>query len=165
MSNIELQVLFKRYAQPLLAYLKSQLNDAQLADDLMQESFARLTEHYPQGKIQDSESWLFRTARNLPFDHYRPQQRRQTTAFSDEEMAHFPSGEPNAEQRAIDHQQVEIVVAQLSTLPERTQTIFRLSRFEGLPQTEIATVLGVSRSTVEKHLAQALATMMSGIQK
>ena len=165
MSSIELQVLFERHARPLLAYLKSQLNDAQLADDLMQESFARLTEHYPQGKIQDSESWLFRTARNLLFDHYRQQQRRQTTAFSDEEMAHFPSGDPNAEQRAIDHQQVEIVVAQLSTLPERTQTIFRLSRFEGLPQTEIATVLGVSLSTVEKHLAQALATMMSGIQK
>ena len=165
MSNIELQVLFKRYAQPLLAYLKSQLNDAQLADDLMQESFARLTEHYPQGKIQDSESWLFRTARNLLFDHYRQQQRRQTTAFSDEEMAHFPSGDPDAEQRVMDYQQVEIVIAQLMTLPERTQTIFHLSRFEGLPQTDIAARLGVSLSTVEKHLAQALATLMGGIQK
>lgn len=165
MSNIELQVLFERHAPPLLAYLKSQLNDAQLADDLMQESFARLTEHYPQGKIQDSESWLFRTARNLLFDHYRQQQRRQTTAFSDDEMAHFPCGDPNAEQRAIDHQQVEMIIACLLTLPERTQTIFRLSRFEGLAQTEIATRLGVSLSTVEKHLAQALAAMMCGIQK
>lgn len=165
MSSIELQALFERYSPPLLAYLKSQLNDAQLADDLMQESFARLTEHYPQGKIQDSESWLFRTARNLLFDHYRQQQRRQTTAFSDDEMAHFPSSDPNAEQRAIDHQQVEIIIAQLLTLPERTQTIFRLSRFDGLPQTEIAARLSVSLSTVEKHLAQALATMMGGMQK
>lgn len=165
MSNIELQALFERHAPPLLAYLKSQLNDAQLADDLMQESFARLTEHYPQGKIQDSESWLFRTARNLLFDHYRQQQRRQTTTFSDDELANFPGTDPNAEQRAIDHQQVELIIAQLLTLPERTQTIFRLSRFEGLPQTDIATRLGVSLSTVEKHLAQALATMMGGIQK
>lgn len=165
MSNIELQLLFKRHARPLLAYLRSQLNDAQLADDLLQESFARLTEHYPQGKIQDSESWLFRTARNLLFDHYRQQQRRQTTTFSDDEMAHFPSDDPDAEQRTIDHQQVEIIIARLSTLPERTQTIFRLSRFEGLPQTDIAMQLGVSLSTVEKHLAQALATMMGGIQK
>lgn len=165
MSNIELQRLFERHAPSLLAYLKSQLNDAQLADDLMQESFARLTEHYPQGKIQDSESWLFRTARNLLFDHYRQQQRRQTTAFSDDEMAHFPSDDPNAEQRVMDYQQVEIVITQLLTLPERTQTIFHLSRFEGLPQTDIATRLGVSLSTVEKHLAQALAALMGGIQK
>ncbi|MEF3089061.1 RNA polymerase sigma factor [Raoultella sp. WB_B2P2-3] len=165
MSNIELQVLFERHAQPLLAYLKSQLHDAQLADDLMQESFARLSEHYPQGKIQDSESYLFRTARNLLFDHYRQQQRRQTMAFSDDEMAHFPSDDPGAEQRAIDQQQVERIIGQLLNLPERTQAIFRLSRLEGLPQAEIATRLGVSLSTVEKHLAQALATLMCGIQK
>ncbi|MFK3707274.1 RNA polymerase sigma factor [Klebsiella sp. NPDC088457] len=165
MSNIELQVLFERHAQPLLAYLKSQLHDAQLADDLMQESFARLTEHYPQGKIQDSESYLFRTARNLLFDHYRQLQRRQTTAFSADEMAHFPSGDPNAEQRAIDQQQAERIIVQLMTLPERTQTIFRLSRFEGVAQADIAQRLGVSLSTVEKHLAQALAALLCGMQK
>lgn len=163
MSHSELQALFKRHARPLSAYLNNQVHDAQLAADLMQESFVRLTEQFPQGKIQDCESWLYRTARNLLYDHFRQQQRQPLTLRNDAEIEEFPDAGPQPERLVIDHQQALWIHKTLATLPPRTQTIFRLSRFDGLSQGEIATTLRVSLSTVEKHLARALAKLMSGI--
>lgn len=62
----------------------------QLAADLAQESFTRLTEQYPQGNILDIEAYLYKTAKNLMLDHLRQQQRRQTEAVEDDILAQYP---------------------------------------------------------------------------
>ncbi|WP_275429540.1 RNA polymerase sigma factor, partial [Proteus mirabilis] len=80
----------------------AKLRDPQLAADLAQESFTRLTELFPQGNILDIEAYLYKTAKNLMLDHVRQQQRRQTEAVEDDILAQYPSGEPALEQRAID---------------------------------------------------------------
>ena len=41
-------------------------------------------------------------------------------------------------------------------LPEQTQTIFRMSRFNQLSQKEIAQQMGVSLKTVEFHITKAI---------
>lgn len=48
----------------------------------------------------------------------------------------------------------------MRTLPQRTQEIFRLHREEGLSQLDVAELLNLSLSTVEKHLANALAVLI-----
>ena len=50
----------------------------------------------------------------------------------------------------------EIIDDTLKHLGERTETIFRLSRFEGLTNREIAAELGISEKTVEYHMSKAL---------
>lgn len=50
----------------------------------------------------------------------------------------------------------EIIDDTLKHLGERTETIFRLSRFEGLTNREIAPELGISEKTVEYHMSKAL---------
>ena len=50
----------------------------------------------------------------------------------------------------------EIIDDTLKHLGERTETIFRLSRFEGITNREIAAELGISEKTVEYHISKAL---------
>ncbi|HHK8037149.1 TPA: RNA polymerase sigma factor [Serratia marcescens] len=165
MSNSELQALFLRHMRPLQAYLNAKLRDPQLAADLAQESFTRLTEQYPQGNILDIEAYLYKTAKNLMLDHLRQQQRRQTEAVEDDILAQYPSGEPALEQLAIDGQLLQLLQQALAGMPPRTQQIFRLNRLDGLTQAQVAAQLGVSLSTVEKHLASALEQLMARMEE
>ena len=49
----------------------------------------------------------------------------------------------------------------MSELPLRTQQIFRLNRIDGMTYVEVAHRLGISESTVQKHLARAVAHAMA----
>lgn len=98
-------------------------------------------------------------------DHLRQQQRRQTEAVEDDILAQYPSGEPALEQLAIDSQLLQLLQQALADMPPRTQQIFRLNRLDGLTQAQVAAQLGVSLSTVEKHLASALERLMARMEE
>jgi RNA polymerase sigma-70 factor (ECF subfamily) len=51
---------------------------------------------------------------------------------------------------------LERIMQALDALPEPTRTIFRLNRFEGMPQREIAGIYNVSTTIIERHIRRAL---------
>ena len=53
----------------------------------------------------------------------------------------------------------------LAELPERTREIFRLNRIEGMTHAEVARHLDICDSSVQKHLAKALAYVMQRLQE
>lgn len=76
-------------------------------------------------------------------------------------LEYLPDAAPQLDQTAIAQQELERLANVLSTLPERTQLIFHLHRFEHMTQAQIAQQLEISLSTVEKHLAMTLHAMMT----
>lgn len=60
---------------------------------------------------------------------------------------------------AVDHAEEDAMWQQLSRLPARQRTVLVLRYYEGLPDAEIATVLGTSAATVRSHASRALATL------
>ncbi|MEQ9859785.1 sigma-70 family RNA polymerase sigma factor [Pectobacterium cacticida] len=165
MSESELRMLFNHYAERLERYLNHKLRDTQIAADLVQESFLRLAQRLEQqNDVEDKKAYLYKTANNLLLDYVRHQQRwRQALPFDDIEAAQegLPETTPHLDQTAIAQQELERLANILATLPERTQLIFQLHRFEHMTQAQIAQQLGVSLSTVEKHLAMTLQAMMT----
>jgi len=60
------------YADALYAYAKPRVNDAQLAEDLVQETFLSAWKARDGFKGEASEkSWLFTILKNKIIDHYR----------------------------------------------------------------------------------------------
>lgn len=160
MSDSELQCLFARHSSALCRYLNSYLKDHSLSMDIMQESFARMAEQMKHSSIQDIDAYLYRTAKNLMVDHFRQQKKQQSVLISDTQWQDLPSDVKSLEAQAISEQQINQIQIIIQSLPQRTQEIFHLHREEGLTQTEVAEILNVSLSTVEKHLANALATLI-----
>ncbi|QQA74475.1 RNA polymerase sigma factor [Pectobacterium parmentieri] len=165
MSESELRMLFNHYAERLERYLNHKLRDPQTAADLVQESFLRLAQRLEQqDDVDDKKAYLYKTANNLLLDHVRHQQRWQMAACVDDvdtTLDSLPDATPQLDRAAIAQQELERLANILATLPERTQQIFHLHRFEHMMQVQIAQQLDISLSTVEKHLAMALHAMLT----
>ena len=60
------------------------------------------------------------------------------------------------ERRLIARQELENIRRVIAEMPPTSRNVFYLSRFEGKTQREIARQLGISRTTVEKHMRKIL---------
>ncbi len=64
----------------------------------------------------------------------------------------------------ISRERLAAATAALRDLPEQTQRVFRMHKFEGMSHPEVAQALGISRSAVEKHVMAALKLLSSRLR-
>ncbi|MFJ3450739.1 RNA polymerase sigma factor [Pseudomonas sichuanensis] len=165
MAEFDLKRLFLKHAKNLQAMLSRKVRDPQLAADLVQDSFLRLAEQQHVDRIDNAQAYLYRTAHNLMVDHVRQQQRRKTDLVPHEALESIIEDGPGLDEQAARIQHLRRLQAILETLPERTRQVFRLNRLEGMTHAEVARHLGISDSSVQKHLAKALAYVMQCLQE
>lgn len=72
------------------------------------------------------------------------------------ETLSFAGDEPDAFSLLADRQELAAVLDALSRLPRQCRQVVTMRRIEEVPPREIAQRLGLSLSTVEKHLARGL---------
>lgn len=65
----------------LLRFINSLVNDPELAQDIVQESFTRLWDRAPDDVEGYVVEWLFKVSRNLAYDHLRKEKRMDTKAL------------------------------------------------------------------------------------
>jgi RNA polymerase sigma-70 factor (ECF subfamily) len=155
----DMKALFLAHRRELQAYLERKVRDGEIAADLTQEAFLRFVEHTPAGAaaIVYPRSYLYRTAHNLAVDHIRRQRRERTDVVAPVDMSEIDDARPSPERAAGGRSDIAAVRAALLELPERTRQVFALTRIEGLTYAEAAVRLQISPSSVQKHLAQAIA--------
>lgn len=156
MGGKDFKRLFREHRRELQTYLTKSLRDREVAADLTQEAFLRYAEQDSQAAIVNDRSYLYRTAKNLAIDHVRRIGRRQTDPMSHEDLAVFPDDRPGPEQILDGRQRVDRLRAIVKELPLRTRQVFVLHRIEELSYAEVAKRLGISVSSVQKHLSSAL---------
>lgn len=126
-------------------------------EDILQEAFVRSFEAGRHNDIRDARAFLMRTATNLALNHVARKEHSTTGAL--EELS--PDDTPAALDVPLDAQidsdrQFLAFCRSVGSLPEQCRRAFILRKVYGLSQHEIATELGISESTVEKHIAKGL---------
>ncbi|HHK0213861.1 TPA: RNA polymerase sigma factor [Pseudomonas aeruginosa] len=81
-----------------------------------------------------------------------------------DDLAGFVADQPGPEESAVDADALARLREIVAELPPRTREIFRLNRLEGLTHAEVARRLEISDSSVQKHLARALAHVMQALE-
>lgn len=148
--------LSRRYRSALWGFFEKRVRERSDLEDLVQEVFARLARRSDLGAIEQIEGYLFQTAANL----LRDRARRLAVRGGDPESFEEPAEqhEDITPERVLQGKEtLERVILALHELPERTRAVFILHRFEELRYQEIARRLGISMSTVEKHMMKAIA--------
>ena len=156
----DLKRLFVAHRRELQAYLTVRLRDREMAADLTQETFLRFAEQGARSAVLHDRSYLYRTAQNLAIDHLRRANRHRTDSVAHEAIAEIPADLPGPEEITAGRERLDCLRAAIQELPERTRQIFVLHRLEELTYDQVADRLGISESSVQKHLAKALQHVM-----
>ncbi|WPN46132.1 MULTISPECIES: RNA polymerase sigma factor [unclassified Pseudomonas] len=155
MSQSRFNDVFITQRVSLLRTLERMVNNHSTAEDLLQETYLRVTRALSERTIDHLEPFVFQTARNLALDHLRARRIHSRTMVDDvpEEVMHSVAAPTSsAEDAAHAEQLLERLNVSLGELSSRQQRIFILSRLHGHSYQEIADELGVSLSTVQKEL-------------
>jgi RNA polymerase sigma-70 factor (ECF subfamily) len=154
-------VYLERRAE-LERFFALRLRSPAAAEDLVQEIFVRLASADAPKEIQNPAAYLYRLGSNLMLDRLRGERRagRREAAWMDVQTSRVNgeevSGEPSAETTVAARQRLDLVRKALGDLSPQTQRVFRMHKFEGMSHPQVAEVLGISRSAVEKHMMAAL---------
>jgi RNA polymerase sigma-70 factor (ECF subfamily) len=160
MARRDIKNLFLAHRAELQAYLAERLRDVETASDLTQEAFVRFAEQGEQLSVPHGRAYLYKTAHNLAIDHGRRLTRRSTDTVDEAGLAGVPDARPSPEEALVARQRLNLLRAAIEELPLRTRQVFVLTRIEELTYHETAKRLGISESSVSKHLAQALRHVM-----
>ena len=163
-SSSGLSQLLGELRPELLRFLTARLGDAGEAEDLLQELWIRVSRGVAGGPVSNGRAYLYRAAQNLALDRVRERRRRAARdgEWADGQRAALPGPEPadaraNAEAILLAREEAGALAAAIAALPEAAGRAFRMHKLEGMPHAEVARVLGITRSGVEKHMAVAMA--------
>ncbi|WP_095078519.1 RNA polymerase sigma factor [Pseudomonas sp. Irchel s3h17] len=160
MSQSRFNHVFLAQRVSLLRTLERMVNNHSTAEDLLQETYLRVTRALSERAIDHLEPFVFQTARNLALDHLRARRIQSRTMVEDvplEVVQNVAAPLSSAEDAAHAEQMLERLNVSLNQLTLRQQQIFILSRLHGHSYLEIAEKLGVSLSTVQKDLKLIMA--------
>ena len=147
------------YSHSLTKLLVNLLNNEDDANEIVQETFARLWEKRKTFDPHTSlNGFVAGTARHLAMDFLREKQKGIEVTnlhFMRSEYADLADDGMLAEELTL------LVEAALAIMPPQRRKVFEMSRKEGLTHNEIAKQLGLSYSTVKNHIFCALKDIRS----
>jgi RNA polymerase sigma-70 factor, ECF subfamily len=154
-SGDELRELYRRYSGQLFGFACNALGDRELAEEVVQDVFARAWRH--AGDYDPSRSsvrtWLYSIARNRVVDARRRAAVRPGVAGGEPES---PAELDRTLEHAVLRWQVAAALARLS--PEHREVI-RLAHYGGLTLREIAQRKGIPLGTVKSRTSYALRSL------
>jgi len=152
----------------LLRTLQRMVGNRSAAEDLLQETWLRVSRALTEHPIDHLEPFVFQTARNLALDHLRARRIHGRTMIEDVSSAQLESVVAQLstpEDATHANRLIEGLSDSLKTLSPRQQKIFTLSRLNGCSYTEIARQLDVSASTVQKELKLIMAICVGVVSR
>lgn len=156
-----LEQLFRTYRKKVRLFFQRRGHDADVAEDLTQEVFLRLSTLSPQLLEERPQAMIFRVARFTSVDAIRKQMKNDgaNDMNSAVELKSFAivDGTPSAEQLLIWRDAIRTIQDLANNLPRRRAEAITLHRLCGWTQPEIAARQGVTLKTVEKQISAGAA--------
>ncbi len=149
------ELLFKEYYQLLTVFANKYLNDIENAKEIIQDLFVHLYEKRDHLDINSSlKSYLFRSTHNRCINYINAQKIRNKYA---DHVKQIDTGKENSLENEVNKTELEHALYKaIDDLPPKCQIIFKMNRFEGLSNSEIADKLSLSKRTIETQISKAL---------
>lgn len=150
--------LYAHYNKPLFNFIYKMVNDYELAEDLLQDTFLRtLVKHYqPRGKFSN---WLYRVAANLCLNELK--KGRRTVQLKGDVSNPGDGPHKEAERRELSSK----IEDAISALPVRQRVAFCLRHYQGLTYSQIASVLGCPLGTVKSRIHSAVTSLKADLEE
>lgn len=151
------ETLYGRHKGPLYRFMRRQLRDGALADELFQDVWQRVIAAR-EGWRPDAafSTWLYRIAHNRLNDHWRAARHR-PAAPADAELRLDAIPDPDTPERTLsDFEQRRRLQRALDELPDDQREVVLLRLERELTLEEIGEITGAGRETVKSRLRYAM---------
>ena len=154
-ENKAFAAIYRRYAEPIYLQLRKKVDCREDARDIAQEIFLSLWQKR-NSLPEDTRlnAYLFAAARYRAIN-YMAHHRVSESVMQDLARRLQPTSVP-ADYLVRERDLSAVIETAISNLPDKMQTVFRMSRHDQLSHKEIARNLNLSETTVKKQVANAL---------
>jgi RNA polymerase sigma-70 factor (ECF subfamily) len=159
----------RRHDRMLVRWLTRKFGDTETARDIAQSAYLRVWRYAQTQTIENPQALIFRTAANLAANEFRARKRMQairldaSTVSKEDPIEQIASSAPSPEAAEVVRQEIAASMTAINALPASIRRAFILSRFEDKTYREIAAILGVSESSVEKYIIAALKALRKAV--
>jgi RNA polymerase sigma-70 factor (ECF subfamily) len=145
MNEAKFEAFYRKTAGNLWSYIYRMTGDPAMADDLLQKSFFRFLRSNPDIVDEDHlRHYLFKTATNLVFDHFREKKR-------DRQRVPDAPSESRADHGELRHDMKRA----FAELKPQERALLWLAHVEGSSHDEIGEAIGVKSKSVRVMLFRA----------
>ena len=164
------EALYDRHALPVWRFVQRSVQNAALADDLVQDVWFSVVRHAPQYEARAKfRTWLFTLAHHRVVDHWRTQKNHTSLDAESEDgsaLAEMLAAESGfgPERRLDSRELAQALLDALAALPEVQREAFLLQAEAGMSLAEIAQTTGVSMETAKSRLRYARARLRETLE-
>lgn len=156
--------LYDRYWDILLDAAFKRLSSIELAEEIVQDIFVNLFVRRENLDIKTSfEGYLKNALKFKVFDVFRAQSTRDK--YINEILKNVNTGAITPYEALQLKELKEKIDRTTKKMPEKCREVFILSRVENLPNKLIAEKMGISVSTVEKHISKAMSIIKADFRE
>ena len=148
-------VLFDRTLPKIYGYLYRRVGHREIAEDLASRTFEKALANIHRFSPERGtwNSWIYRIATNVLFDHFRAGNREVPMPEEEWNEPSVPETASKTTERGIDR---KMLLAAMAKLPERYRSALALRFFEEKTTEEMAAILKVSRGTLAVLIHRSL---------
>lgn len=163
--NEAFDTLLERYKDRLYSYIYYTIHNADMANDLFQETFVKAIITIRQGRYTGNGKfypWLVRIAHNLIIDQFRTERTESTISNDEVERDLYGSGEvtDNCVERELEAEEsLRQVCGLIDFLPDNQREIVQMRIYQNLSFKEIAELKGMSINTALGRMRYAILNM------
>ena len=164
------EALYDRHALPVWRFVQRSVQNAALADDLVQDVWFSVVRHAPQYEPRAKfRTWLFTLAHHRMVDHWRTQKNHTSLDAESEDgsaLAEMLAAESGfgPERRLDSRELAQALLDALAALPEVQREAFLLQAEAGMSLAEIAQTTGVNMETAKSRLRYARARLRETLE-
>ena len=157
------ELLFKTYYSDLVIHANRYLYDFESAREVVQDLFVSIYEKRYNLDINSSiKGYLYRSVQNRCINFIHAQKTK--NKYAEYVKEHTSENENQLEKEIHASQLEKALLSAIGELPPKCRMIFKMNRFEGLSNGDIAERLELSKRTVETQITKALKILRNKLQ-
>ena len=160
---IDFTLTYNRFKKPLFNYLVKIVKSDMLAEDIAHNVFIKLYSNlYNIREAERIEIWIFTTARNEAFGHFRKNKNINEVDISHHEESlstkcYYEEYEKN--------ELIDIIEDELGKMDQAQSEVYYLKEYSGLSYKEVALILNITEDLVRSRLFKVRQKLKTAITK
>jgi RNA polymerase sigma-70 factor (family 1) len=147
----------RRYWKKAYHITYAKVRSQAVTEEIVQDLFTTLWDKRASLSINNVHAFIFTCIKNKSINYIESQLVRKK--YWNYYKVFIPQQEESTRREVEFNELMEAVETCVETLPEKSRSVFRLSRLEGIPNREIAERLNLSEKAIEYHLTKSLKIM------